>query len=430
VKNIWLVLVAFSLIFVSCKDETSVVSSNLQAKGSVKLSLDKNTTPSNVAQVKVSLTKEGCIPITGIMNIVSDSTASLTLNEIAAGSWHVKVDAYNNQQVVVYSGETDANIVSDQITQLNLTLYSTNSGLGGIAISVTWSNSVLPTTGWTDNSFGPVMTGTLSYEYAGVAHPFVLFEDGIYKMWYTSVGQSASGRIFYATSPDGINWTKRATPVFSPSYSGFDNQAVTLSKIIKINGTYKMYYTSRGSLSSVAIGLATSSDGINWTRRNTPVLTGTLPWEGDVFTGDIVYYNEKYFLYYYADGYNGIKIGLATSTDGINFTKKSQPIIVPSLSWETNSITSPSVIIDNGVFKMVYITFDNGKKIGYAESNDGVVWTKNTEPIFSAEMTSNSWLRKFNTIQWFKKDSVYQIYYSGVIHSGDYYKIGVITKTN
>ena len=95
------------------------------------------------------------------------------------------------------------------------------------------------------------MTGTLSYEYAGVAHPFVLFEDGIYKMWYTSVGQSASGRIFYATSPDGINWTKRATPVFSPSYSGFDNQAVTLSKIIKINGTYKMYYTSRGSLSSV-----------------------------------------------------------------------------------------------------------------------------------------------------------------------------------
>ena len=79
---------------------------------------------------------------------------------------------------------------------------------------------------------------------------------------------------------------------------------------------------------------------------------------------------------------------------------------------------------------MVYITFDNGKKIGYAESNDGVVWTKNTEPIFSAEMTSNSWLRKFNTIQWFKKDSVYQIYYSGVIHSGDYYKIGVITKTN
>jgi len=49
-----------------------------------------------------------------------------------------------------------------------------------------------------------------------VIDPVVIKEGGIYKMWYTGEGLDSKWRIGYATSPDGINWTKYAwNPVLS-----------------------------------------------------------------------------------------------------------------------------------------------------------------------------------------------------------------------
>jgi predicted GH43/DUF377 family glycosyl hydrolase len=114
----------------------------------------------------------------------------------------------------------------------------------------------------------------------------------------------------------------------------------------------------------------------------------------------------------------------------MNFVKESNPIITADLSWEGGCLTSPSVIFENGKFQMAYLSYPNCKYIGYAVSNDGKNWTKNVNPIFSSNLTTNQWLRAFNTIQLTHINNKFRIYYSGVIQNSDYYQIGCITKTD
>jgi predicted GH43/DUF377 family glycosyl hydrolase len=431
-KYLWLLFLSFTFLFISCKNENIVNPEVSGAKGTVMLSLDKGTIPSDVQYVTVALTRDGYSQITGTLNITTDSSAEVVLNQIPAGMWHVKVDASNSNNMIIYSGEADVNIVSDQTAVLNLTLYSVNSGVGGIKIVVNWYNGINYNSNWRDNEQSPILTGTLNYEYAGVAHPYVIYDEGIYKMWYTSVEPSATGRIFYATSSDGINWTKRVIPVLSPSSNGFDNRAVTMAKVIKAGNMYYLFYGSRGNNFPVCIGLAASTDGINWVKKEYPILQRTLEWENELYPADIVYANNKYYLYYYSNNtsFSNVKIGLAVSSDGMNFVKESNPIITADLSWEGGCLTSPSVIFENGKFQMAYLSYPNCKYIGYAVSNDGKNWTKNVNPIFSSNLTTNQWLRAFNTIQLTHINNKFRIYYSGVIQNSDYYQIGCITKTD
>jgi hypothetical protein len=43
----------------------------------------------------------------------------------------------------------------------------------------------------------------------------VLFDGTTYKMWYAGGNASWTGQIGYATSPDGITWTKNPNPVIT-----------------------------------------------------------------------------------------------------------------------------------------------------------------------------------------------------------------------
>ena len=428
-KKVWLVLVLFSVVFFSCKEESTVTSPGSQAKGGISVSLDKNTTPSNVTQVKVALTREGYSQITGVMNILTDTTAELTLNEIAAGQWSLKVDAYNAQNIIVYSGETTVNISDGMISQVNLTLYSTGNGVGGIKINVTWVNTQLQAGQWVDSPNSPIMTGTQYFENYGVSLMNVIYENGLYKMWYTGMGDPSIMNIDYAVSSDGINWQKNQSPVLKPTLN-WDVRGVQGARILKIGNTYKMYFTGRDANMVTRIGLATSSDGINWNKMPNPVLSPSQSWETAVYIGSIVFHNDKYYMFYVAGGYpNGDPyIGLATSSDGINFTKEPNPIITSSLSWETNNIYNPTVVYENGKFKMHYLVYSHSQDIGYAESVDGKVWTKNNNPVFNINGVNNRWCNSINDLCYVMVNNIPKLYYSGYIYSPGYYKIGLLIK--
>jgi len=300
--------------------------------------------------------------------------------------------------------------------------------MGGISITVKWSDTPFPTFHWQDSPNSPIMTGSLPFEINGVAYPYVIYDNGIYKMYYTGAGNSQRFELGYATSPDGHNWTKTSYPIFSPSVSGFDNYNVGSAKVIKVGNSYRMYYMARNQEGVYSIGLATSTDGINWTRRSTPVLTKSLSWEISIRPGDIVLHNDKYYFYYYSYDPQNTAIGLAISSDGINFVKEPNPIIVPTFTWEDNGICYPSVIYDNNKFVMVYHTFPNCKNIGYAESIDGKNWTTQPNPIFSKEMTTNNWVNRFTSVNLLKINNEYRIYYSATMNSLYYYQVGVISK--
>jgi len=90
------------VLIVSCTNEiTSPPTAN---SGKLLLKIDKQNAPENVVYVKAYLTRENFEPISGTLNLISDSTADILLNEIYAGTWHLKVDAEDDSGLVLYTG--------------------------------------------------------------------------------------------------------------------------------------------------------------------------------------------------------------------------------------------------------------------------------------------------------------------------------------
>lgn len=85
-----------------------------------------------------------------------------------------------------------------------------------------------------------------------VARPYVLYEDGIFKMWYSAKGFDddcglGEYRLCYAESPDGINWERfPGNPVMNPSPSGWDRAMVEYADVLHIGEDYHMWYCGDG----------------------------------------------------------------------------------------------------------------------------------------------------------------------------------------
>ncbi|HEX2131477.1 MAG TPA: beta-xylosidase [Actinophytocola sp.] len=116
--------------------------------------------------------------------------------------------------------------------------------------------------------------GDAPYNYA----PTLLLDGGRYRMWWCSqlgVANPPGDDILLAEStrigggfrgPDG----QAATPVFSGRPGAFDAMHTCDPSVIRVGGTYFMYYTGAAGdhAHGNAIGLATSPDGRVWTRAN------------------------------------------------------------------------------------------------------------------------------------------------------------------
>src|SRR6185295_10616977 len=94
---------------------------------------------------------------------------------------------------------------------------------GGYATSPDWLN-------WTKQ--GPVLSPSATWEGGGageVSPNSILIEGGVFKLWYHSFNPAdGHRRIGYATSPDGLSWTKNPLPVLDIGPVGaFDANMVT-----------------------------------------------------------------------------------------------------------------------------------------------------------------------------------------------------------
>jgi len=229
-------------------------------------------------------------------------------------------------------------------------------------------------------------------------YPGPVIKDGsIYKMWYAAslAGQYAIG---YATSPDGINWTKYASnPVFEKGVaSSWDESRVTFPSVIKEDSTYKMWYEGSNSADVRQIGYATSTDGINWTRYvSNPVVTPSQSWCNlDVSNPSVIKDGSTYKMWF-GGAYSGDvdRIGYATSSDGTSWSMYGGNPVVPvggGGAWDDRHIHWPFVIKEDSTYKMWYGGYDGtgitGYKIGYAESSDGITWSKDSNnPMFGGE---------------------------------------------
>ena len=102
--------------------------------------------------------------------------------------------------------------------------------------------------------------------------PFVMADDGIYKMWFW-VGKdwiSLEGKLYlratiaYAESNDGLQWIVKEDCCIEPD--GLEEFSVGRPWVVKEDGRYRMWYCRRLRKKLYRMGYAESRDGLKWVR--------------------------------------------------------------------------------------------------------------------------------------------------------------------
>ncbi len=415
------ILLLLTLLFnvITCSSNAPNEQLN-SSHGKISLKFNKINIPDNVVSVKATLTKEDHDPIIGFLNLLDNNTAEIFLDAIPVGQWNLLIEAFDDTDTLLYFGETTITILAGETTSISLTLQSTGSGTGSVYIIVDWGQ-----TGWIDNINNPILVKLNNqFDYTGVSHPYVLKDEDAYKMWFHGLSDHGKAVIYLATSSDGINWERFVNePVLLSGEPGsWDCLSVSAPVVIKENNLYKMFYTGHNdSFGQWSIGLAISYDGVNWEKITGPVLSGSiLTNDFKITASDIEKINGIYYLYLTCkNNLDDYHIRFATSTDGINWQMNYEPLLVKTEIWEGNAIYFPSVVKIDSQFKMVYMNSPSNDihAFGIASSSDGVHWTKSmNNPIFT-ELSTNNNYSKIAYPHYYYEDNNEMIFYSGWYNS-------------
>jgi predicted GH43/DUF377 family glycosyl hydrolase len=168
--------------------------------------------------------------------------------------------------------------------------------------------------------------------------PTVLRDGDVFKLWYGGNQLGRGQEVYYATSSDGMNWSHHDGPVLRIGNRGeWDYGDIETPSVVKVGDTYHLYYCGRRAQES----------GGEWAKES------------------------------------AYQIGHATSKDGIQWVKDpANPVIRlgdrASNEWNWASAAEPTVVYDasRGLFEMWYVGVNvlQGKvhaHLGYTTSRDG-----------------------------------------------------------
>ena len=199
--------------------------------------------------------------------------------------------------------------------------------------------------------------------------PVVLKNGDRYQMWYTGQARGKSW-IGYATSPDGKSWQRMSDKPVLSAEKPWEKVAVMCPHVLYDDKTklYRMWYSGGEQNEPNAIGYATSQDGLNWTKYEKNPVFNPDPknaWERDRVTGCQVLRRGDWHLMFYI-GFRDeshAQIGVARSRDGITGWQRhpANPIIRPGRDqWDHDAVYKPYAIFDGRQWLLWY----NGRKGG------------------------------------------------------------------
>jgi len=152
--------------------------------------------------------------------------------------------------------------------------------------------------------------------------------------------------------------------------------------VIKVGPSdYRMWYQNK---ELTGIGYVTSTNGIDWTRHPTPVLSPgpSGSWDdAQVADPKVLYQGGVYHMWYAGNDGGGWRVGYAWSPDGMAWTKSlSNPVLTPGPpgSWDEGNVSMPNVLFDGALYRMWFTGWGDWatNRRGYATSPDGIIWTK------------------------------------------------------
>lgn len=230
-----------------------------------------------------------------------------------------------------------------------------------------------------------------------------------WQMWYT--GFDGKGyQTGHAVSSDLIHWEPEGLAMTYGKEGAFDFGGVTFGGLLldsydlrslripkKWNGKYWVLYGSYPKQGGYEIrpgaqGVAWSLDGVEWHRaqEDHPTLSieGAADWEKDcIYQPWLVEADGKFWDFYNAAQGNIEQMGLATSTDMLNWKRnEGNPVIrIRPGGYDAEFCSDGKVFRDGDHWVMIYFGVGRGgAHIMAAFSRDLLHWTSHPEPLYKA----------------------------------------------
>jgi predicted GH43/DUF377 family glycosyl hydrolase len=173
---------------------------------------------------------------------------------------------------------------------------------------------------WKRMNAQPVLKPEAPWEKVAVMCPDVMWDDDakLYRMWYSGGEQYEPNEIGYATSPDGLTWTKSdENPIFSGDPDiPWEKERATACHVVKHDGWFYMFYIGFRDVDHAQIGVARSRDGIShWDRlpQNPIVRSGTGKWDDDAcYKPYALFDGQQWILWYNGRRQSLEQIGVVT----------------------------------------------------------------------------------------------------------------------
>jgi predicted GH43/DUF377 family glycosyl hydrolase len=171
---------------------------------------------------------------------------------------------------------------------------------------------------WTKYPGNPVLevgTGD-AWDRNGVAGCSVLLAGGQYTLWYSG-RDGNTWRVGRATSFDGLTWTKHPAPVIDVGPEGeWDGRHVLAGCVLQgASGVFQQWYVGHDG-SNKRIGFATSADGIEWSKHPAPIVDIGPPGAWDSIAVDnpaVVFDGSRYRMWFSGQGPEWSSVGYASN---------------------------------------------------------------------------------------------------------------------
>lgn len=257
---------------------------------------------------------------------------------------------------------------------------------GGDNLPTAW---IIPFDELTDEAKAPLAPLTLPDEFSAARAPWVVIEGSGYLM-YLALKKGDSEALYRATSSDGRQFTLESGAILEPS-APLLGMGITAPTVVKHDGSYRLWFAT---IDGRGIGTATSSDGRQFTLHPELVLTGSLEWERGadnaftVATPSVLRVGDTFHIWY--TGGDGNAIGHATSSDGVTWSKDAEPLLRRGKSGTWNAafvgaprVTAVKLVSGRTIYRMYFTGRGNRNAIGFAGSFDALAWSEFAQnPVF------------------------------------------------
>lgn len=150
--------------------------------------------------------------------------------------------------------------------------------------------------------------------------PFVLKTDSGFRIWYVSGNEwiRVNGKelprygLRCADSVDGVRWPAQGREIIAPE--GDDEHGFGRPFIVRAADGYRLWYSLRTRTRGYGLGMAISTDGVNWKRddRQADLTVSETGWDSEMICyASEVSISGKTYLFYNGNGYGRSGFGVA-----------------------------------------------------------------------------------------------------------------------